>query len=171
MLIIKIMTKGFNISPHEYYKDDKYDELYQVKWEDNMIPVHPNYSQKVDVIRTIIEKEYPEVKEYDEDVVHLARLGLKSIRKRDFRKAEIFFKKLILYQPDGYIGYRYLGILEYRKGKIEEAKALMDKAISLTLAFYHEGNFNVEKLDEIEEERRIIENREPAERIFQLMDF
>ena len=124
---------------------------------------------KISEIVEAITKEYPEVEKYQDDSFELFNLGLDELRKRDYKEAEKYYKKLILSQPEHHDGFQYLGILKYYNGRVEEAKTLMDKAISLALKFYHDGTLDKEILDEIREEREIVAKGEPVDKIFKIL--
>src|SRR5947209_8676329 len=59
------------------------------------------------------------------------KLGLRHYQDREFGKAEEAFRKAIEYAPERALGYSNLGSALIAQGKLDEAIAVLEKALSI----------------------------------------
>jgi len=127
-----VFSEKLDISPERFYRkrlpSKDYTGIYRVEFLDKSGRKIINYStEKPDIPSPELQPDFPDVESQSAETAFLK--GYYSIKHWNFESAMNYFKEALEMDPGLVPAMRWLGILYYKTGRIEEALTLFDKVL------------------------------------------
>jgi tetratricopeptide (TPR) repeat protein len=107
-----------------------------------------------------LKQRHPNIRPHEEDDDDWWQEGMRMLGSGNLEGAEKKFEQLILAEPEHHDGYEGLALVCQQRERKDQALYLIEHALTLARGFFEEGTLDQEILDEIEEEKREILDRE-----------
>ena len=107
-----------------------------------------------------IKKKYPKIKAFEEDDEEWENLGYLFFKNEEYSRAEEYFSKLCLAQPEHQGGYEGLAYTYYSLRKKEKALWFMEEALHLAKKFLEDDSIDEEVIEMMEQNLKNIKNNE-----------
>ncbi len=105
-----------------------------------------------------LRERHPHIRIHEEEDDAWWREAMGMLASGDLNGAEKKFEELIVAQPEHHDGYEGLAMVYRSRGKRKDALFLIEHALTLAKGFFEEGSLDQEILDEIEGEKRKIQD-------------
>ena len=108
-----------------------------------------------------IIKEFPNLKEGEENDDNWANEGFEFLRSKNYERAEIKFKMLTRSQPNHHDGFVGLAYLYSEIGDYQKAIWFMRKAIKIAREFLKDDSIDLEVIEEMESNLESMKTKKP----------
>ena len=109
-----------------------------------------------------IKEEYPNLEPYSGDL-EWDNQAYSHFKNKNFVQAEETFKKICISEPECYSGFEGLSYVYYAAKEFEKAEWFMEEALKRAREFIEGGAMDLEVMEEMEENYRCLQQREPLE--------
>jgi tetratricopeptide (TPR) repeat protein len=119
-------------------------------------------NQSPDEYLTGLRNLFPDIQPYNEDDMDWtwSDEGYQFLEACDFGMAELSFQRVIAARPDDADGFEGLAMLYKALGHKEQSQILIAEAVRLAKARLAQGHIDVEVLEEIAQNQRLIHEME-----------